>query len=159
MTNACLFIVANNTNKTVGRREGPQPTWQTQNLDSSDVCGKVWQSRYQALHQDIINNKREAKFLVYFCDWKPSGCAGYGDRVRAVISLFYLAILTDRAFLIHWKTPKPLERFLTPKKINWTFPIPLLETRKHFWKDIFGQRRKDLDGWLTKNSSAALSRG
>ena len=160
MTNASVFIVANNTNNTVVSvtNEGPQTAWQTQKLDGSpDVCGKKWQSRYQALHQDIINNKREAKFLVYFCDWTPGGCAGYGDRVRGMISLFYLAILTDRAFLIHWKKPKPLERFLTPKNINWTFPIPLLETRKHFWKDINGPRKKDLDGWLTRNSSTFAS--
>ena len=74
-----------------------------------------------------------------------------------MISLFYLAILTDRAFLIHWKTPKPLEHFLTPKNINWTFPIPLLETRKHFWRKIHGQTKKDLVGWLTRNDSAVLS--
>ena len=123
----------------------------------SDVCGKGWQSKYQALHQDIINNKREVKFLVYFCDWANNGCFGYGDRVRGLISLFYLAVLTDRAFLIHWKTPKPLERFLTPKNINWTFPIPLLETRKHFWRNIYRHRKKDLDDWLTKNISAVSS--
>ena len=74
-----------------------------------------------------------------------------------MISLFYLAILTDRAFLIHWKTPKPLERFLTPKNINWTFPIPPLETRKHFWRNIYRHRKKDLNGWLTKNDSVVSS--
>ena len=160
MTNASLFTVANKTNKTVESvtKEGPQTTWQTQNLDGSpDVCGKEWQSRYRALHQEIINNKREAKFLVYFCDLPFGACFGYGDRIRGLISLFYLAILTDRAFLIHWKVPKPLERFLTPKNINWTFPIPLLETRKHFWRNIYGQTKKDLDGWLVRNASAVSS--
>ena len=157
---ASLFIVANNTNKRVvnATKEGPQTKLRIQKLDDSpDVCGKRWQLKYQALHQDIINNKREAKFLIYFCDWANNGCFGYGDRVRGLISLFYLAILTDRAFLIHWKTPKPLERFLTPKNINWTFPIPLLETRKHFWRNIYRHRKKDLDGWITKNISAVAS--
>ena len=102
-------------------KEGPQTTLLIRKLDGSrDVCGKGWQSRYQALFQDIINNKREEKFLVYCCDWTNSGCAGYGDRVRAVISLFYLAILTDRAFLIHWKTLKPLERFLTEYQLDFS---------------------------------------
>ena len=164
MTNGSLFIVANKANKTVVSvpKEGPQTTWQTRKVDGSpDVCGKEWQPRYQALHKDIINNKREAKFLVYICDstytGHARGCFGYGDRVRAVISLFYLAILTDRAFLIHWKTPKPLERFLTPKNINWTFPIPLLETRKHFWRKIYGQTKKELEDWLVRNGSALSS--
>ena len=157
MTSASLFIVANSTNKTVVSltQEGPQTTLRIAKLNRfSDSCGKGWQSKYQALHQDIINNKREAKFLVYFCDWANSGCFGYGDRVRGLISLFYLAVLTDRAFLIHWKTPKPLERFLTPKNINWTFPIPLLETRKHYWRRLPRQGEKDLDGWQIKNRSA-----
>ena len=162
MANASLFIVANNANERFVSvmNEGPQTTLRTPKINRfPDVCGKGWQSKYQALHQDIINNKREAKFLVYFCDWTNNGCFGYGDRVRAVISLFYLAILTDRAFLIHWKTPKPLECFLAPKDINWTFPIPLLETRKHYWRKTRGQDKKDLelDGWKTENSYAVPS--
>ena len=69
-----------------------------------------------------------------------------------MVTLFYLAILTDRAFLINWKAPKPLENFLKPKFINWTFPIPNLETRKHFWRT--GNDFKSLsENWLTKNSS------
>jgi len=159
MTGASLFIAVKTTNKRVvsATKEGPQTTLQTQKLYSSpDICGKEWQSKYQSLHQDIINNKREAKFLVYSCPWTNKGCCGYGNRVYAMVSLFYLAILTDRAFLIHWKAPKPLESFLTPKNINWTFPIPLLETRKHYWR-TGGHTNKALDGWLTKNTSAVVN--
>ena len=163
MTNASLFIVDKPTNKSDvnATKEAPQTTLRTQKLyRSPDICGKEWQSKYQALHQDIINNKREAKFLVYYCSRTEldTGCCGYGDRVHTVISLFYLAILTDRAFLIHWKSPKPLESLLTPKNINWTFPIPLLETRRHFWKNEYhGDRKKKFDGWLRRNASAVKS--
>jgi len=156
MTSASLFIIAKTTNKRAlsATKEGSQTTLRTQKFNSSpDICGREWQSKYQVLHQDIINNKREAKFLVYSCPWTNKGCCGYGNRVYAMVSLFYLAILTDRAFLIHWKAPKALESFLTPKNINWTFPIPLLETRKHYWR-TGGHTNKVLDGWLTKNTSA-----
>jgi len=157
MMSASLFIVAKTKNRRVvsATKKGPQTTLRAQTLYSSPgICGKEWQLKYRALHQDIINNKRDAKFLVYTCPWKGS-CGGYGNRVRAMVSLFYLAILTDRAFLIHWKIPKPLENFLTPKDINWTFPIPLLETRKHFWKSDGYKYKAALAGWLTlKNSSA-----
>ena len=159
MTSASPFVVAKTTNKPVvsATKESPQTSLPAQTRYSSpDICGKEWQSKYQALHQDIINNKREAKFLVYFCPGTNKGCAGYGNRVRAMVSLFYLAILTDRAFLIHWKTPKPLAIFLTPKNINWTFPIPLLETRKHYWKSDHATKKAALDGWITKNSSEAV---
>ena len=73
-----------------------------------------------------------------------------------MVSLFYLAILTDRAFLINWKAPKPLERFLKPKRINWAFPIPNLKTRKHFWR-TGGHTQSILHGWLTKNTSEVVS--
>ena len=166
MMNASVVIAAQTTHKSVvNATKGEQQTaLRSQKLYiSPDICGKEWQSKYQALHQDIISNRRERKFLVYYCPW--TNCAGYGDRVRAMVSVFYLAILTDRAFLIDWKAPKPLERFLMPKNVNWTFPIPLLETRKHFWKtagDLM-KRNKALDGWLTpqqhlnKNTSTVVS--
>ena len=73
-----------------------------------------------------------------------------------MVSLFYLAVLTDRAFLINWKAPKPLELFLKPKGINWSFPIPNMETRKHYWR-TGGHAQEVLDGWLTKNTSAVVS--
>ena len=124
-----------------------------------EICGKEWQSRYQALHQDIINNRREPKFLVYSCPWttkgKGEGCCGYGNRIYAMVSLFYLAILTDRAFLINWKAPKPLEHFLMPNSINWTFSIPHLKTRKHYWR-TGGHTKHAKDGWLTKNTSEVI---
>ena len=72
-----------------------------------------------------------------------------------MVSLFYLAILTDRAFLINWKAPRPLERFLIPKSINWTFPIPRLKTRKHYWRT--GDHPKHAkDGWLTNSNSGVI---
>ena len=125
------------------------------NYSPPENCGKEWQVKYQALHQDIINNRREAKFLVYTCPWTKGGCCGYGNRVYAMVTLFYLAILTDRAFLINWKAPKPLERFLKPKGINWTFPIPNLKRRKHFWRA--GGHKHILEGWITKNASEVAS--
>ena len=60
MKNASLFIVAKNTNKRVvstTKKGLAQTTLRTKKLYSSpDICGKEWQSKYQALHQDIINN-------------------------------------------------------------------------------------------------------
>lgn len=159
ITNVSFFIIAKTAKRiaVTATNEGPRISLRSQQIYSPpDICGKEWQSKYQTLHQDIINNRREAKFLIYSCPWTSKGCCGYGNRVYAMVSLFYLAILTDRAFLINWKTPKPLERFLKPKGINWTFPIPNLETRKHYWR-TGGHAQKVLDGWLTKNTSAVVS--
>ena len=74
-----------------------------------------------------------------------------------MVSLFYLAILTDRAFLIDWKVPKPLEHFLKPMSIDWNFPIPYqMETRKHYWR-TGGEKNKVRGGWLAKNTSSFIS--
>ena len=128
-----------------------QPTY-----PAPDICGKKWQSQYRALHEDIINNKREPKFLVYTCPWSNNGCCGYGNRVYALVSLFYLAVLTNRAFLIDWRAPRPLTLFLKPNNINWNFPVPRLETRKHYWR-TGGEESKVRKGWLMRNTTAFVS--
>ena len=128
-----------------------QPTYTAPN-----ICGKKWQSQYRALHEDIINNKREPRFLVYTCPWSNNGCCGYGNRVYALVSLFYLAVLTNRAFLIDWRAPRPLTLFLKPNNINWNFPVPRLETRKHYWR-TGGEESKVRKGWLMRNTTAFVS--
>ena len=48
----------------------------------------------------------------------PTG--GLGDRLNGILTSFYLAVLTDRAFFIHWDKPVPLTTFLVPGgPINW----------------------------------------
>ena len=121
-----------------------------------NICGKEWQSKYQALHDDIISNRRKPKFLVYTCPWTNSGCCGYGNRVYAIVSLFYLAVLTNRAFLIDWTAPKPLKQFLKPSSINWNFPISRLETRKLYWR-TGGEKDKRREGWLPKSSPSFIA--
>lgn len=122
-----------------------------------NVCGDDWQTKYQELHTNIINGTRKPKFLVYSCPWTNKGCCGYGNRVYALVSLFYLAILTDRAFLIDWTAPKPLKHFLEPKSINWNYPVPNLDHRKHLWRTLKNEKKKIRDGWITKNTSAFVS--
>ncbi|XP_029207284.2 uncharacterized protein LOC114970947 [Acropora millepora] len=122
-----------------------------------NVCGADWQTKYQELHTSIIKGTRKPKFLVYSCPWTNKGCCGYGNRVYALVSLFYLAILTDRAFLIDWTAPKPLKHFLEPKSINWNYPVPNLDHRRHLWRTLKDDKEKVRDGWITKNTSAFVS--
>lgn len=114
------------------------------------ICGRHWQRRYQELHADIVSGRKKPAYLVYSCPWKNNSCCGYGNRVYALVSIFYLAVLTNRAFLIDWQTPKPLEDFLTPRGIEWNLPVPHLNTRKHYWRS--GGENDDLrKGWLPKS--------
>ena len=121
-----------------------------------EICGTDWQEKYKELHAEILNRNREEKYLVYLCPGTRQGCCGYGNRLRAVASLFYLAVLTDRAFLIDWRAPEPIENHLTPRNIQWNYSAPTdictgLRIRKHYW----GTTKTDIreaEGWIIKES-------
>ena len=103
-----------------------------------EICGTGWQEKYSELHADILRRRRQEKYLVYLCPGTRQGCCGYGNRLRAVASLFYLSVLTDRAFLIDWRAPEPIENHLTPRNIQWNYSEPIdictgLQIRKHYW--------------------------
>jgi len=52
-----------------------------------------------------------------------------------MISLFYLAMLTNRTFLIRWGGPGKLEECLEPNQVAWSIP---LDSLGHFWKTYWG---------------------
>ena len=113
---------------------------------TTEICGTGWQENYRKLHEEILSKRREEKYLVYLCPGTRQGCCGYGNRRRAVVSLFYLSILTDRAFLIDWRAPEPIENHLLPRTIQWNYSEPIdlctgLPIRKHYWGTT-GQSRK-----------------
>jgi hypothetical protein len=49
-------------------------------------------------------------------------CGGTGDRLRGIVTTFYLAILTERAFFLHATIPRPLETFFGSQYIDWQRP-------------------------------------
>lgn len=122
-----------------------------------EVCGTGWQENYRKLHANILSKHLEEKYLVYLCPGTRQGCCGYGNRLRAVVSLFYLSVLTDRAFLIDWRAPEPIENYLKPRYIQWNYTESLdvctgLQIRKHYW----GSTKTDIreaEGWIIQDSS------
>jgi len=46
-------------------------------------------------------------------------CGGHGDRVHGILSLFLLAMATNRGFLIDSRFPVPLETALLPSFLDW----------------------------------------
>ena len=111
-------------------------------------CDGGWQQRYSDLHKRILNGTAEPKFLIYNCEVR--GCGGYGNRLFGLISLLYLAVLTDRAFLINWQRPKPLETYLQPRNIQWNFDIGYKEklNTSFFWWSSGGKRNKPGTKWF-----------
>ena len=130
-------------------------SWQQKR--TREICGTGWQENYRKLHADILSKRRGEKYLVYLCPGTRQGCCGYGNRLRAVVSLFYLSVLTDRAFLIDWRAPEPIENHLTPRNIQWNYSEPIdvctgLQIRRHYW----GTTKTDIreaEGWIIQDSS------
>ncbi|XP_053406280.1 uncharacterized protein LOC123529365 [Mercenaria mercenaria] len=81
----------------------------------------------EMIHNFYLNNinvksKKECqrhKFIVYSCDFSRS-CGGLGDRQRGIVSLFLLALLTSRAFVISFEKPCALENVLKPHLYDWS---------------------------------------
>ena len=60
--------------------------------------------------------------VLYQCT-ANAACGGLGDRLNGVVSAFYLAVLTQRAFFIEITTPVPFELFFLPSgSIDWRWP-------------------------------------
>eukprot|EP00045_Choanoeca_perplexa_P010411 m.105059 g.105059 ORF g.105059 m.105059 type:complete len:437 (+) comp15270_c0_seq2:215-1525(+) len=75
--------------------------------------------RYGILHALIRSKQRAERALIYEC---TSMCGGTGDRLRGIITTFYLAMLTNRAFYLHATIPQPLESFFESQYIDWKRP-------------------------------------
>ena len=90
-------------------REFPVPT-----------VASCWLSEYIDRHEQVIQalpkQASSERFLIFVCD---GGCGGIGDRLSGLISSFYLAVATDRIFLVEHTSPAPLQDTLEPHAIRW----------------------------------------
>ncbi|CDH55753.1 proteophosphoglycan ppg4 [Lichtheimia corymbifera JMRC:FSU:9682] len=117
-------------------------------------CGN-WQQRYQQLHQERLEQfelikqgkidavKEPPQFVSYLCREVPvkgnRGCGGLADRMNGMISTFFYALLTDRAYLAHWAdaNPIPLEVLFERPNIDWSYDPKEM-------KELFNQPDKGL---------------
>ena len=105
----------------------------------------------------MTTNQQRPKFLVYYCG-KEGSCGGYGNRLFALASLFYLAVLTNRAFVIHWDYPRPLDTYLVPNEIKWNYSLNYLtklEHRHHWWSN-YQKRAQQKKGWLVRDEKQSI---
>ncbi|KAJ7391847.1 hypothetical protein OS493_016137 [Desmophyllum pertusum] len=127
--NTTLNVPAKNGKRNDTLSENPRTSMGNQKIyNPPEICGKEWQSKYQALHQDIINNRREPKFLVYSCPWTTKGKGEGTQTVRTLSDAEqYQLDFFDSAF----ENTKAL-----------------LENRGH--------TKHAKDGWLTNNTSEVI---
>ncbi|CAJ1378657.1 unnamed protein product [Effrenium voratum] len=118
--------------KAAARQEEP-PAW------PEDTPLAVRLAEYTAMHQAAMGQDVEGlkapgtKFLVYSC--QPfAQCGGHGDRLNGIITVFMLAVLLGRVFLIDSESPLPMQLLLEPRALDWRVSGGLLATAglRHF---------------------------
>lgn len=64
------------------------------------------------------------RFVVWTCGCCGEPCSGFGNRMLGIVAALMLAILTERAFLIHWPEGAcvPLSDYFTSDWIDWRIP-------------------------------------
>lgn len=104
-------------------------------------CGP-WVQKYQALHKAILEGRAPQRYVVFRS--QPEFANGLADRLASSVSIFFYALLTDRAFLYDWNPPlmKNTEEFQREQlKVNPNYvyhPPPA-----HLWSAL----RSDFVDW------------
>ncbi|KAI7861871.1 hypothetical protein BDF14DRAFT_1886706 [Spinellus fusiger] len=126
-------------------------------------CGN-WQEKYTALHERRLEQLQRLRandyhsfvhedkptYISYLCKEVPAnsnrGCGGLADRMSGMISTFFYALLTDRAYLAHWadENPIPLEILFDKPNIDWTYdPREMTALFNHLQNPLLGIERVD----------------
>ena len=80
-------------------------------------------SRHSRLPQySVSTNETRPPLLIWTCQGKGF-CGGLGDRIYGIIMGLYIAMLTQRIYLVQeWKgpdAPRPLSAYLQPNHLHW----------------------------------------
>ena len=73
----------------------------------------------QFLNLTLFHQPSSNKTIIYSCH---STCYGWGDRLRGMTSVYILALLTRRRFLIDMDHPCSISHVLQPNIVDWRFP-------------------------------------
>jgi hypothetical protein len=87
------------------------------------------------------------RFVVWTCGCCGDPCSGWGNRILGIVSALMFAVLSDRAFLIHWpdNACAPLSDYIMSEWIDWRLPAGfrslLSATEQYFlvnWAPVHG---------------------
>jgi hypothetical protein len=79
--------------------------------------------KYQLISEDIFrsfpNYQNSTKYLIYHCSDK---CGGFADRLKGIVFVYIMSVLTHRKFAINMTSPCELGRVLRPNLLDWRTP-------------------------------------
>ncbi|KPV73391.1 uncharacterized protein RHOBADRAFT_45968 [Rhodotorula graminis WP1] len=81
--------------------------------------GSNWLEKYETMHAEMLEGKRDPKFISYHCE-QGINCGGLGDRLLGMTSAFFFGLMTQRAFLAEWQSPVPLDVIFDSPHVNWS---------------------------------------
>ena len=87
---------------------------------------------------------KDMNFLVYDC-LQNDRCKGWGDRQRGIVSVYLLAQLTNRRFVLIHERPCSLLKFLAPSSYNWTYCLDYVLSRPESHTQRFTQFNKRIE--------------
>ncbi|CAF3389202.1 unnamed protein product [Rotaria socialis] len=79
--------------------------------------------------------------MIYSC---RSSCGGFSDRLRGIVSVFILARLLNRRFMIDMNYPCPVTQALLPSLVDWIY-VPHKQSTNHSRLTI-----KEVPAWPIK---------
>ncbi|GAA6034724.1 hypothetical protein JCM8097_001139 [Rhodosporidiobolus ruineniae] len=92
--------------------------WETGRMVLHTEAGK-WQKGYKKLHAEMLQGERPTEILEYVC-LEGRECGGLADRMFGMLSTFFLAVMTNRAYLVSWDQPVPLSLIFDSPAIDWS---------------------------------------
>ena len=123
-------IVIDGANSVANTTSAPSPPsidqfnkdFETRNFSSFDD----FLDSYEQFHALVLSGKspRRDKFIQFVCN--PGDiCGGWGDRVKGIMNVAALAMVTRRAFLVReFSVNVPLTRYYKPSPIQWDYQPP-----------------------------------
>lgn len=105
----------------------------------------------QKMEQNFTKTK--LRYLVYECKFR---CGGWADRLKGIMSVYALSLLTNSRFIIDIRTPCNFSRLFESNEIEWRAPVGLNLNRKRIYKDCLNDFEPKcieefLNGKLTSN--------
>ena len=90
----------------------------------------------EVIYEELIKeyNKKKshgkpANRIIFMCDGKLFH-GGLTDRLRGILSTFYIAKKLKKKFYINWHSPFPLEKYLIPNSYDWRINQDLIQYDK-----------------------------
>ncbi|CUG88664.1 membrane-associated protein, putative [Bodo saltans] len=89
-------------------------------------------NRHDTCRSRLAAESSSERVLMYSCESDKAGhfCGGMGDRFRGMITVFMLALLSDRRFELFHPTPAPIEEFLEPNLYHYVPDVSSRSSRE-----------------------------